>query len=192
MAATTVKAMIRSIFRICSEDRQLSSVSLFLHLKASSEPGRIALLCRVVSLGQFSAFIATHLGADLVERHRAEHRYSLAEHLERHPDRSLAALASDPRITFGLKPQAGKWCGCLPSAHQSATKSRYGLGSEPARALPVEGVDKSAGDSFPLRLIFHRHLIGLNVLALAKCKTANSEHHQDDSGYHQPMRILHR
>jgi hypothetical protein len=27
---------------------------------------------------------------------------------------------------------------------------------------------------------------------LAKCKTANSEHYQDDTGYHQPMRILHR
>ena len=26
-----------------------------------------------------------------------------AEHLERHPDRSLAALASDPVITFGLE-----------------------------------------------------------------------------------------
>jgi hypothetical protein len=26
-----------------------------------------------------------------------------AEHLERHPDRSLAALASDPRITLGLE-----------------------------------------------------------------------------------------
>jgi hypothetical protein len=29
--------------------------------------------------------------------------YSLAEHLERHPHGALAALASDPRITFGLK-----------------------------------------------------------------------------------------
>src|SRR5216684_5139621 len=31
--------------------------------------------------------------AELVQRHGAEHRYSLAEHPERHPDRSLAALA---------------------------------------------------------------------------------------------------
>src|SRR6266481_10145842 len=45
----------------------------------------------------------THLGAELVERHGAEHRDPFAEHPERHPDRALAALASDPRITLGLE-----------------------------------------------------------------------------------------
>ena len=35
-------------------------------------------------------------------------------------------------------------------------------------------------------------MIGLIVPVLAKCKTDKSEHHQDGSGYHQPMRILHR
>ena len=54
-------------------------------------------------LGPFTAFIATHPGAELVERHRAQHRDPLAEHPERHPDRSLAALAADPGITFGLE-----------------------------------------------------------------------------------------
>ena len=49
----------------------------------------------------FTAPIATHLGAELVERYGAEHREPLAEHLERHPDHSLAALAPDPGITFG-------------------------------------------------------------------------------------------
>jgi hypothetical protein len=68
------------------------------HLKASNKPGRVALLRRIVSIGPFTAFIAFHLGAELVERHGAEHWYSLAGHPERHPDRSLAALASDPRI----------------------------------------------------------------------------------------------
>jgi hypothetical protein len=37
--------------------------------------------------------------AELVERHGAEHREPLAEHLERHPHGALAALAADPGIT---------------------------------------------------------------------------------------------
>ena len=73
------------------------------HLKASNKPGRVTLVCRIVSLRPFTAFIATHSGAKLVERHGAEHRDPLAEHPERHPDRSLAALAADPGITFGLE-----------------------------------------------------------------------------------------
>jgi hypothetical protein len=69
------------------------------HLFPSNEPGRVALVCRIISL---RAPIAFHPGAELVERHGAEHGQSFAEHPERHPDRSLAALASDPGITFGL------------------------------------------------------------------------------------------
>ena len=49
--------------------------------------------------------------------------------------------------------------------------------------------------SFPLRLqpCLVRPLINRSaVLVLAKCETDKSEHHQDGSGYHQPMRILHR
>src|SRR6266481_5564414 len=56
-----------------------------------------------VSLRALAAFIAFHLRAELVERHGAEHRDPLAEHPERHPHGALAALAPDPRITFGLK-----------------------------------------------------------------------------------------
>src|SRR5712664_2757427 len=48
------------------------------------------------------AFIATHPGAELVQRHGAEHRDPLAEHPERHPRGALAALATDPGITLGL------------------------------------------------------------------------------------------
>jgi hypothetical protein len=73
------------------------------HLRGSNEPGRVALVCRTVSLRALAAFIATHLGAELVERHRAEHGQSFVEHPERHPDRSLAALATDPPLTFGLE-----------------------------------------------------------------------------------------
>src|SRR5882757_9025286 len=73
------------------------------HLKASNKPGRVTLVCRIVSLRPFTAFIATHLGAELVERHGAEHRDPLAQHPERHPHGALAALAPDPRITFGLE-----------------------------------------------------------------------------------------
>ena len=40
----------------------------------------------------------------LVERHGAEHRDPLAEHLEGHPPHgALAAFASDPGITLGLE-----------------------------------------------------------------------------------------
>ena len=53
--------------------------------------------------GPLTAFIAFHLGAELVQRHSAEHRDPLAEHLERHPNRALLALATDPGITFGLE-----------------------------------------------------------------------------------------
>jgi hypothetical protein len=73
------------------------------HLKASNEPGRVALVCRIVSLRALAAFIATHLGAELVERHGAEHRDPLAEHLERRSHGALAALAPDPRVTLGLE-----------------------------------------------------------------------------------------
>ena len=72
-------------------------------MRASNEPGRVALVCRIVSLRPLAAFIATHLGAELVELHGAEHRDPLAKHAERHPYGALAALAPDPRITFGLK-----------------------------------------------------------------------------------------
>jgi hypothetical protein len=49
------------------------------------------------------------------------------------------------------------------------------------------------GRSFPIRLhvFFVRPFISRRPV-LAKCKTDESEHHQDGSGYHQPMRIFHR
>src|SRR6267142_330142 len=73
------------------------------HLNPSNEPGRVALVCRIVSLRALTAFIATHPGAELIERHGAEHREPLVEHLERHPDRSLAAFAANPRVALGLE-----------------------------------------------------------------------------------------
>jgi hypothetical protein len=39
--------------------------------------------------------MATHLRAELVQRHGAEHREPFSEHLERHPHGALAALAPD-------------------------------------------------------------------------------------------------
>jgi len=62
------------------------------------EPGRVALICRIVSLRALAAPIAFHLGAELVQRHGAEHRNPLAEHLEGQPHGALAALAPDPGI----------------------------------------------------------------------------------------------
>ena len=50
----------------------------------------------------------------------------------------------------------------------------------------------SISPSFLLRLHFRRFMIGLNVPVLAKCETDKSEYHQDGSGDHQPMRVLHR
>jgi hypothetical protein len=67
--------------------------------QASNKPGRVALICRVVSLWSLAAFIAAHLRPELVERHGAQHRFSLAEHFKRHPDRALAARIR----TLGLK-----------------------------------------------------------------------------------------
>jgi len=88
----------------CREESADRSAEAGRHERAlaSNEPGRVALVCRIVSLRPFTAFIATHLGAEMVQRHGAEHRYPLAEHPERHPHRSLAALATDPRVTLGL------------------------------------------------------------------------------------------
>src|SRR5258705_2765048 len=73
------------------------------HLKASNKPGRVTLVCRIVSLRTLTAPIAFHLGAELVERHGAEHRDPLAQHPERHPHGALAAFAPDPRITLSLE-----------------------------------------------------------------------------------------
>ena len=39
------------------------------HLNASNKPGRVALVRSIVSLRPLTAFIATHPGAELVERH---------------------------------------------------------------------------------------------------------------------------
>jgi hypothetical protein len=119
------------------------------HLKASSEPGRISRLCRIISLGQFTAFIATHLRPELVERHGAEHRYLLPDHLERHPDRSLAALASDPRITFGLKLGDGSGvCHRRIKARARQTgKWRYGSSRQGDSATADRDVDKLVNDS---------------------------------------------
>src|SRR5439155_21488062 len=46
--------------------------------------------------------------------------------------------------------------------------------------------------SFPIRLHFRRLTIGFSISISAKYQTNKSENHQDGSGYHQPMRILHR
>ena len=54
-------------------------------------------------------------------------------------------------------------------------------------------VGLTAGDDFiSYSLSFLSAVDWLKVLVLAKCKADKSEHHQDGSGYHQPMRILHR
>jgi hypothetical protein len=58
--------------------------------------------------GQYRAGRLPHLShfifapsSSSVQEH--QHRYLLPDHLERHPDRSLAALASDPLMALGLK-----------------------------------------------------------------------------------------
>src|SRR5882762_6931154 len=48
------------------------------HLKASNEPRRVALVCRIISFRALAAFIAAHLEGD--------------------PHRAFTALAADPRI----------------------------------------------------------------------------------------------
>jgi hypothetical protein len=63
--------------------------------KSLERTGPIALVRGIVWLGAFTAFIAFHPGAELIECHGAEHRDPLAEHTERHLDGALAALATD-------------------------------------------------------------------------------------------------
>ena len=83
------------------------------------------MVCRIVSLWPFTAFIATHPCAELVERHGAEHRDPLAEHPERHPDRSLATLAPDPRVTLGLELGDG-----AVVCHSPSKRGPNGVGKE--------------------------------------------------------------
>ena len=71
--------------------------------KAPRKPRRVALPHGIVSLGPLAAFVAFHPGPEFVERLRTECWDCFADHLERHPHRALAALASDPRIPLGLK-----------------------------------------------------------------------------------------
>jgi hypothetical protein len=74
---------------------------------AASEPRSIALPRGIVPLGPLAAAVAFHFRADLVQRPRAQSGDFLPDHLERHPDRPLAALASDSRIPLGLKLRDG-------------------------------------------------------------------------------------
>ena len=92
-----------SLHDLVGERYAFRIVLLAPDLNPSNKPGRVALVRRIVSLGPLGAFIAAHPCAELVERHGAQHRYSLAEHPERHPHGTLAALASDPGITLGFR-----------------------------------------------------------------------------------------
>jgi hypothetical protein len=72
-------------------------------LKASRKSRRVALLRWIVSLGPLAALVALHVGPPVRRASTNSARDGLPDHLEWHPDRSHAALASDPKISFGLK-----------------------------------------------------------------------------------------
>jgi hypothetical protein len=162
MSMTEALEMMSS--RSCSFSSAVHAFALFnffvsvspgpRHLKTSNEPGRVALVCRIVSLRALTAFVATHFSAELVECHGAEHRDSLAEHPERHPDRPLAALASDSRITLGLELGHGAVV-CHPRIKARSKRERTNLGprSIPAAARkeakenPVRGAGFERGKS---------------------------------------------
>ena len=76
-----------------------------------------------------------HPGAELVDRHGAEHWYLLAERIERYPDRSLAAFASDRRITLGLL-RVSAIRASKPRLRRVG-KSSYGLGWEQGALVGV-------------------------------------------------------
>jgi hypothetical protein len=99
----------------------------------------VALVCRIISLGPFTALIAFHPGAELVQRHGAEHRDPLAEHLERHPHGVLAALAADLGITFGLKLGDGAVV-CHPRIKARSKRERTGF-----RPRSIPGVPPKKG-----------------------------------------------
>ena len=92
-----------------------------------------------------------HPGAELVERHGAEHRDPITGHPERHPERSLAALATDPR--------ASSWEMARLSAmpHQSAlANDAMGRAVKRAALLPFVGVHKPAHESPNSAVLFSR------------------------------------
>ena len=123
----------------CREESADRSAEAGRHERAlaSNKPGRVALVCRIVSLRALAAFIATHPGAELVERHGAEHRDPLAEHPERHPHGALAALAPDPRVTFGL--ELGNGAAVCDAPSKRVGKRRYGSRSEKGSATALRG-----------------------------------------------------
>jgi hypothetical protein len=83
----------------------------------------------------FAAFIAFHPGAELIERHRAEH--PLAEHLERNSHGAFAALAANPGITLGLELGNGAAV-CHPRKLLNRTRKQMvlQLGLEDRAGLP--------------------------------------------------------
>ena len=98
--------------------------------------------------------VAFHLGPKLVERPRTQHRYLLPDHLERHPDRPLAAFASDPRDN--PRPQAGRWCGCRSWGHQSVVRH--------ARQLSVQATAAgSMGPNVRFQGWSGRHLLIVSI-----------------------------
>jgi hypothetical protein len=58
--------------------------------------------------------------------------------------------------------------------------------------VAAPGIKPSGIASFPIALHLSWLTIGLSLPFSAKYQPDKSEHHQDGSGYHQPMRILHR
>jgi hypothetical protein len=121
------------------------------HLKASNEPGRVALVRRIVSLRTLAAFVAAHRGAELIERHRTEHRDSLAEHPERHPDRSLAALASDPGITSASSCEIVRLFAIRALKRDRGGSANRAFGRQgQSRATTLVDVHKSAKNNRPV------------------------------------------
>src|ERR1035437_11100228 len=88
---------------VCDPEERRRNIRRQAASKAWRKPRRVALPRSIVSLGPLAAFVAFHLGPQLVQRPRTQHGDVLPDHPEWHPHRALAALASDPTITLGLK-----------------------------------------------------------------------------------------
>ena len=104
--------------------------------------GRVALPGGIVARRPIVAAVAFHAGAEFVQRHRAQVRDLLPDHLKRHPNRSLAAFAPDPRIAGGLELGNGAGVGtwrCNQSAVRPARQIILGVGPGTAATTADRG-----------------------------------------------------
>ena len=103
---------------------------------------RVALPGGIVARRPIVAAVAFSCGRRVRPAHRAQVRDLLPDHLKRHPNRSLAAFAPDPRIAGGLELGNGAGVGtwrCNQSAVRPARQIILGVGPGTAATTADRG-----------------------------------------------------